>query len=99
MYIVTTAAYFNLDSMSSGGLPARSLGSQGLQASAQGLGAMGMSAAYFDKQFAGSEEESLKVIHRFRELAGNTAALIDTADVYGPHTNEKLVGRLLTLAS
>lgn len=58
-----------------------------------------MSAAYFDKQFAGSEEESLKVIHRFRELAGNTAALIDTADVYGPYTNEKLVGRLLTLAS
>jgi aryl-alcohol dehydrogenase-like predicted oxidoreductase len=55
-----------------------------------GLGAMGMSAAYTG---AGSDDaESIRTIHRALELG---VTLIDTAEVYGPHTNEELVGRAL----
>ena len=56
------------------------------------------SGAYFDKDFSASEDESIKVIKRFRELTGNDAALLDTADVYGSEgSNEKLVGELRVL--
>jgi aryl-alcohol dehydrogenase-like predicted oxidoreductase len=63
----------------------RSLGSQGLVVSAQGLGCMGMS------EFYGSTDdgESVATIHRALELGIN---LLDTSDIYGPHTNEVLVG-------
>src|SRR5918911_5773956 len=55
-----------------------------------GLGAMGMSAAYTG---AGSDDaESIRTIHRAIELG---VTLIDTAEVYGPYTNEELVGRAL----
>ncbi|HXY17331.1 MAG TPA: aldo/keto reductase [Gaiellaceae bacterium] len=55
-----------------------------------GLGAMGMSAAYTG---AGSADaESIRTIHRALDLG---VTLIDTAEVYGPHTNEELVGRAL----
>jgi aryl-alcohol dehydrogenase-like predicted oxidoreductase len=55
-----------------------------------GLGAMGMSAAYTG---AGSDdEESIRTIHRALELGGT---LIDTAEIYGPFTNEELVGRAI----
>jgi aryl-alcohol dehydrogenase-like predicted oxidoreductase len=55
-----------------------------------GLGAMGMSAAYTG---AGSDDaESIRTIHRALDLG---VTLIDTAEVYGPHTNEQLVGRAL----
>jgi len=55
-----------------------------------GLGTMGMSAAYTG---AGSDdEESIRTIHRAIDLG---VTLIDTAEVYGPHTNEELVGRAL----
>ena len=55
-----------------------------------GLGAMGMSAAYTG---AGSDDaESIRTIHRALDLG---VTLIDTAEVYGPHTNEELVGRAL----
>jgi aryl-alcohol dehydrogenase-like predicted oxidoreductase len=55
-----------------------------------GLGAMGMSAAYTG---AGSDDaESVRTIHRALELG---VTLIDTAEVYGPYTNEELVGRAL----
>ena len=66
----------------------RSLGSQGLQVSAEGLGCMGMSAFYgsFD------DTESTATIHRALELG---ITLLDTADVYGPFTNESLVGRAI----
>jgi len=56
-----------------------------------GLGAMGMSAAYTG---AGSDDaESIRTIHRAIDLG---VTLIDTAEVYGPFTNEELVGRALT---
>jgi aryl-alcohol dehydrogenase-like predicted oxidoreductase len=55
-----------------------------------GLGAMGMSSAYTG---AGSDDnESIRTIHRALDLG---VTLIDTAEVYGPYTNEELVGRAL----
>jgi aryl-alcohol dehydrogenase-like predicted oxidoreductase len=55
-----------------------------------GLGAMGMSAAYSG---AGTDDaESIRTIHRALDLG---VTLIDTAEVYGPYTNEELVGRAL----
>jgi Aldo/keto reductase family len=58
-----------------------------------GLGAMGMSAAYTG---AGRDDaESIRTIHRALDLG---VTLIDTAEVYSPHTNEELVGRALARA-
>jgi aryl-alcohol dehydrogenase-like predicted oxidoreductase len=66
----------------------RRLGSQGLTVSAEGLGCMGMSAFYgaFD------DEESTQTLHRALDLG---VTFLDTADIYGPHTNEELLGRAL----
>jgi len=64
----------------------RRLGSQGLEVSAVGLGCMGMSEFYG----ATDEDEAVATIHRALELG---VTLIDTADIYGPFTNERLVGR------
>lgn len=69
-------------------LPIRPLGSQGLQVSAQGLGCMGMSAFYG----ATNESEALATIDRALELG---VTFLDTADVYGPFTNEQLVGNAI----
>jgi len=66
----------------------RSLGRQGLVVSAMGLGCMGMSEFYGH----GDDAESIKVIHRAIELG---CFFLDTADIYGPHTNEVLVGRAI----
>jgi aryl-alcohol dehydrogenase-like predicted oxidoreductase len=63
----------------------RALGTQGLVVSAEGLGAMGMSEFYGDAD----EAESIATIHQALDLGVD---LIDTADVYGPFTNEQLVG-------
>jgi aryl-alcohol dehydrogenase-like predicted oxidoreductase len=57
-------------------------------AGAIGLGCMGMSWAYGQ----GDDAESVRVVHRALDLG---CTLIDTADVYGPHDNERLVGRAL----
>jgi aryl-alcohol dehydrogenase-like predicted oxidoreductase len=62
------------------------LGSEGLEVSAQGLGCMGMTWAYG----RGDEQAGLDTIHRALELG---VTFIDTAEVYGPFTNERLVGR------
>ncbi|MEO8205747.1 MAG: aldo/keto reductase [Chthoniobacterales bacterium] len=64
------------------------LGRTNLKISALGLGCMGMSHAYGSPDDA----ESLRVLHRYVELGGN---FLDTAEIYGPFTNEELVGRFL----
>jgi aryl-alcohol dehydrogenase-like predicted oxidoreductase len=69
-------------------MDARALGRQGLEVSAEGLGCMGMSEFYGPTD----EGESIATIHRALELG---VTLLDTADVYGPHTNEVLVGQAI----
>jgi aryl-alcohol dehydrogenase-like predicted oxidoreductase len=64
----------------------RTLGEQGLESSALGLGCMGMSEFYG----SADEGEAVATLHRALELG---VTLIDTADMYGPFTNERLVGR------
>ena len=76
-------------------LPVVPLGSQGLRVSAQGLGCMGFSAAYkrVDGTDENTEADNLAVIQRALELG---VTFLDTSDVYGPFTNEKLVGECNT---
>lgn len=65
------------------------LGSQGFDVSAQGLGCMSMSWSYGP---AKPEADMIKVIHH---AINNGVTHFDTSDVYGPHTNEILVGKVL----
>src|SRR5450631_4009600 len=69
-------------------LSTRKLGSQGLEVSAIGLGCMGMSQSYGPAD----EAESIATLHRALELG---CTFLDTAEVYGPYTNEELLGRAL----
>jgi aryl-alcohol dehydrogenase-like predicted oxidoreductase len=69
-------------------MEARQLGRQGLEVSAIGLGCMGMSQSYG----VPDDAESVATIHRALELG---VTFFDTAEVYGPFTNEALVGRAL----
>jgi aryl-alcohol dehydrogenase-like predicted oxidoreductase len=66
----------------------RELGQQGLAVSALGLGCMGMSDFYGLRD----EAESIATIHRALDLG---VTFLDTADMYGPYTNEELVGKAL----
>jgi aryl-alcohol dehydrogenase-like predicted oxidoreductase len=70
-------------------LPTRKLGTQGLEVSALGLGCMGMSQSYG----APDDQESIATLHRALELG---VTFFDTAEAYGPLTNEELLGRALT---
>ena len=67
----------------------RTLGPRGPEVSAIGLGCMGMSAFYG----ATDEDEALRTIGRALDLGCN---FLDTSDMYGPHTNERLLGRAIS---
>jgi aryl-alcohol dehydrogenase-like predicted oxidoreductase len=69
-------------------LTKRKLGSQGLEVSALGLGCMGMSQSYG----VPDDRESIATLHRALELG---VTFFDTAEAYGPFTNEELLGRAL----
>src|SRR5260370_2993081 len=66
----------------------RKLGNSGLEVSALGLGCMGMSEYYGEA----NETDSIATIHRAIDLGVN---FFDTAEAYGPYTNEELLGRAL----
>ncbi|HWJ21099.1 MAG TPA: aldo/keto reductase, partial [Gemmatimonadaceae bacterium] len=72
-------------------LPTRTLGTQGLTVSALGLGIMSMSHAYGTAEER-DERESIATIHRAIELG---VTFFDTAEAYGPFTNEELFARAL----
>jgi aryl-alcohol dehydrogenase-like predicted oxidoreductase len=69
-------------------IPKRTLGRNGPSVSTLGLGCMGMSQSYGE----GNEAESIATLHRALDLG---VTFLDTADAYGPHTNEELVGRAI----
>jgi aryl-alcohol dehydrogenase-like predicted oxidoreductase len=72
-------------------LSTRKLGTQGLTVSAVGLGCMGMSQSYGTAEER-DERESIATIHRAIELG---VTFLDTAEAYGPYTNEELLARAL----
>jgi aryl-alcohol dehydrogenase-like predicted oxidoreductase len=69
-------------------LEKRQLGNQGLEVSVIGLGCMGMSQSYGPA----NETESIATLHRAIDLG---CTFFDTAEVYGPYTNEEELGRAL----
>jgi len=69
-------------------MQSRTLGTQGLEVGAIGLGCMGMSFAYGTPDDA----ESVATLHRALDLG---VTMLDTAEMYGPYTNEELVGRAI----
>lgn len=68
----------------------RTLGRQGLKVSALGLGCMGLSDFYFSSST--SEADGIALIHRALDLG---LSFLDTSDAYGPHSNERLVGKAI----
>jgi len=66
----------------------RKLGNEGLEVSSLGLGCMGMSESYGPTD----AHEAVATIHRALDLG---VTFLDTADIYGPFTNERLLGRAI----
>ena len=71
--------------------PTRALGRHGLRVSALGLGCMGLSE-FYGNAAALTDAENIPVIHKAIELG---MSFLDTSDIYGPYTNEELVGRAI----
>ncbi|MEP6764768.1 MAG: aldo/keto reductase [Gemmatimonadaceae bacterium] len=71
--------------------PTRALGRHGLRVSAIGLGCMGMSEFYGDAK-ARTDAENIPVIHKAIEMG---MSFLDTSNIYGPYTNEELIGRAI----
>ena len=71
--------------------PTRALGRQGLRVSALGLGCMGMSD-FYGVAADRSDAENISVI---RHAIDQGVTFLDTSDIYGPHTNEQLIGRAI----
>ncbi|GAB4857308.1 hypothetical protein Ancab_015216 [Ancistrocladus abbreviatus] len=74
--------------MAGGAVRRIKLGSQGLEVSAQGLGCMGMYGFYGPPK---PEEDMIKLIHH---VINSGVTFLDTSDIYGPHTNEILIGKM-----
>ena len=72
-------------------IPTRTLGRAGFTASAQGLGCMGMSAFYGTAAQRNDAESTATIVHAL----DRGVTFLDTSDIYGPHTNEALVGRAI----
>uniref|UniRef100_A0A7N1A967 NADP-dependent oxidoreductase domain-containing protein n=1 Tax=Kalanchoe fedtschenkoi TaxID=63787 RepID=A0A7N1A967_KALFE len=72
-----------------GGVRRMKLGSQGMEVSAQGLGCMGMSAFY------GPPKPDADMIALIHHALYSSVTFLDTSDIYGPHTNEILIGKAL----
>ena len=70
-------------------LPLRKCGNLGFECLAQGLGCMGMSAFYGGDDSEEAQAEALRVFDKSAEMEG---IMLDTAEVYGPHRNEVLIG-------
>lgn len=69
-------------------VPRMTMGSQGLEVSAQGLGCMGMSAFYGPPK---PDDEMIKLVHH---SINSGITFLDTSDIYGPYTNEILIGKV-----
>ena len=74
-------------------VPRMKLGSQGLEVSAQGLGCMGMSFSY------GLPKPEDDMISLIRHAISSGITFLDTSDMYGPHTNEILLGKVINSLS
>lgn len=72
-------------------VPRMKLGSQGLEVSALGLGCMGMSS------FHGPAKPEDDMIALLRHAIDSGITFLDTSNIYGPHTNELLIGKVLLL--
>jgi hypothetical protein len=74
-------------------IPRVKLGPEGFEVSALGLGCMGMSAFY------GSPKPEADMIELIKYAVNSGVTFLDTSDVYGPHTNEVLVGKVMVSPS
>ncbi len=74
-------------------IPRVKLGPEGFEVSALGLGCMGMSAFY------GSPKPEADMIELIRYAVNSGVTFLDTSDMYGPHINEVLVGKVMVSPS